>query len=594
MLKRIESFQSYAGQAHSTNRGAFVKVTAYPSGAPVTVYSDDGVTPILNSQVTVDETGRYGYYAQPGRYIEQLFYSAGVPAHTIQDVQIDGAGWVSVQSFGALGNGTADDRAAIQAALNTGRSVYFPPGTYFLGTFDTGAILVPGASGQILWFDGATLKANGNNTVFNTAAIFNIDGKSNITLVNPRFESNWGVDDDRDVPHAIGLGCVAGYTRNITIINPVAYKCQTLVQAAKETYNDTFEVENVDLINGYADNCYYGTGWARTGNKVRASYKTLNAHRAYFPNSVHAHHVDVLDEHDGTVASPTTYLTQTLLSAGSFTGSIAAKDLFDIHLRYRTTGSQYINIPFVFQIGEASTDTKKGKMYDIHVDFNDRGTGIANSIGFTYLLDGVTQTTYTGTGWDRITINGYAKNPFNLTNNGAIGSAVAQTVKGTLELGQLEMNAEPTGVNNPHNSLFDSGTKVNNQVEGLLTPVVFGVTTAGGATYSQQWGSYLRVGSWIFFTIYVDWTVHTGTGDMKISGLPFNVSAANPFGGFACSIGWANNIALTAGNTLMAYLEPGTPNIFLQQVPTGGGAAVAVPVDAAGGLIISGAYRIAI
>ena len=39
-------------------------------------------------------------------------------------------GLVNVTSYGAVGNGTTDDTAAIQAAINTGKSVLFPEGTY--------------------------------------------------------------------------------------------------------------------------------------------------------------------------------------------------------------------------------------------------------------------------------------------------------------------------------------------------------------------------------------------------------------------------------------------------------------------------------
>ena len=39
---------------------------------------------------------------------------------------------VSVLDFGAVGNGVADDTAAIQAAINTGKHVYIPTGTYRL------------------------------------------------------------------------------------------------------------------------------------------------------------------------------------------------------------------------------------------------------------------------------------------------------------------------------------------------------------------------------------------------------------------------------------------------------------------------------
>jgi hypothetical protein len=46
---------------------------------------------------------------------------------------IDGAP-VNVLDFGAIGNGIANDAAAIQAALDTGRAVYIPQGAYLIGT----------------------------------------------------------------------------------------------------------------------------------------------------------------------------------------------------------------------------------------------------------------------------------------------------------------------------------------------------------------------------------------------------------------------------------------------------------------------------
>jgi hypothetical protein len=57
------------------------------------------------------------------------FLQAGTGA-TATTVQARLRQTVSVKDFGAVGNGTADDTAAIQAALNTGKSVYIPSGTY--------------------------------------------------------------------------------------------------------------------------------------------------------------------------------------------------------------------------------------------------------------------------------------------------------------------------------------------------------------------------------------------------------------------------------------------------------------------------------
>jgi hypothetical protein len=38
--------------------------------------------------------------------------------------------FISVMDFGAVGDGTTDDTAAVQAAIDSARSIYFPPGTY--------------------------------------------------------------------------------------------------------------------------------------------------------------------------------------------------------------------------------------------------------------------------------------------------------------------------------------------------------------------------------------------------------------------------------------------------------------------------------
>jgi len=62
----------------------------------------------------------------------------GATARTIDAKLKDAV--VSVKDFGAVGNGSADDRAAIQAAIdsvNTGGTVYFPPGTYYIDETST-------------------------------------------------------------------------------------------------------------------------------------------------------------------------------------------------------------------------------------------------------------------------------------------------------------------------------------------------------------------------------------------------------------------------------------------------------------------------
>ena len=55
-----------------------------------------------------------------------------------------------VKEFGAVGDGVTKDTQAIQAALDAGGLVFFPPGTYLSGTLHLrsggGLLLSPGAT----------------------------------------------------------------------------------------------------------------------------------------------------------------------------------------------------------------------------------------------------------------------------------------------------------------------------------------------------------------------------------------------------------------------------------------------------------------
>jgi len=98
--------------------------------------------------------------------------NAGSGAVTLDMMRDYLAPMVSVKLYGAKGDGVTDDYAAIQAALNTGKSVFFPPGHYICGTDQT---LVFSAEGQGMYgsgrrgsvapFSGTTLRFNGTSTL---------------------------------------------------------------------------------------------------------------------------------------------------------------------------------------------------------------------------------------------------------------------------------------------------------------------------------------------------------------------------------------------------------------------------------------------
>lgn len=81
----------------------------------------------------------------------------GAVARTVQDRLRD---TVNVKDFGAKGDYATDDTAAIQAAINTGKSILFPPGNYLANN------LTGSTTGQRFYAQGdVTIYKNGNGVL---------------------------------------------------------------------------------------------------------------------------------------------------------------------------------------------------------------------------------------------------------------------------------------------------------------------------------------------------------------------------------------------------------------------------------------------
>ena len=131
-----------------------------------------------------------------------------------------------------------------------------------------------------------------------------------------------------------------------------------------------------------------------------------------------------------------------------------------------------------------------------------------------------------------------------------------------------------------------TGNVLNDYEEGTFLPVVEGSSTAGSATYSTQNARYTKVGRLVTFNLRVIYTGGTGTGNLRVAGLPFTT-------GFGANYAtYSENIALTAGYIAVSSSASSVTSIGIDQIPTGGGGALGVPYDAAGDIQISGSYTI--
>ena len=108
--------------------------------------------------------------------------------------------------------------------------------------------------------------------------------------------------------------------------------------------------------------------------------------------------------------------------------------------------------------------------------------------------------------------------------------------------------------------------------EGTFTPTAAGSSSAGVGTYSIQVGHYTKIGREVFYRLTVAWSAHTGTGGLRITGLPFTSNAAA--NSYAIGATYFNGLTVGAGKQLVTYIAPGTSQVVLNAAdPAGGGTA---------------------
>lgn len=127
--------------------------------------------------------------------------------------------------------------------------------------------------------------------------------------------------------------------------------------------------------------------------------------------------------------------------------------------------------------------------------------------------------------------------------------------------------------------------------EGTFTPAVVGGTTPGTGTYTTQVGRYTKIGNRVFFNLNLDWSAHTGSGDISVTGLPFT---SNSTSGNASSLSvfFTGFNTLLANNILVPIVNVNSSNVSIFQTPAGGGSVGLVTLDTSAQVIISGHYEV--
>lgn len=122
--------------------------------------------------------------------------------------------------------------------------------------------------------------------------------------------------------------------------------------------------------------------------------------------------------------------------------------------------------------------------------------------------------------------------------------------------------------------------------QGTFTPSLEGTGTAGSGTYSSQLGVYTKIGNVVHFKISLTWSAHTGTGDMKIVGLPYTTDNDSQITIAALRAG---DIAYTGGASLAGQIQP-NDTIIYPVTSVNGASAATIPMDTSGNFNVSGIY----
>lgn len=137
----------YSGQALINSQGAkigaFATITVCPitsGGAPcspkASIYSSPtGTSGQAANPFSADQNGNFSFYAAPNPYLVSVSFGQTNYSYPITvGLGSEGLTVFSVKSYGAMGDGTTDDTAAIQGAFTAADAVcgivLFPPGVY--------------------------------------------------------------------------------------------------------------------------------------------------------------------------------------------------------------------------------------------------------------------------------------------------------------------------------------------------------------------------------------------------------------------------------------------------------------------------------
>jgi len=435
---------------------------------------------------------------------------------------------VSVTDFGAKGDGVTNDRAAVQAAFNASKRVYFPSGTYWMGSYSTSENIIDlsalGAGISIITDKSVEFVCQTTGNVI--PRFFYLFANSHFSCGPIRFRDT-GYDPLVTWRGAYGFFLESNASTNWGDVTFESIYGNSMVGVvAVAGGNASNRIRGIHIGQLFSDNCYYGFNAQNQGDGVQIdNLIAFQNYRPYFVYGVSDHKVKIFNRANrGASGAVSISRSPGGLNTTAIDVSYVARD--------QTQGITHVLINHIDLLGGTISDIK------VHVDIE--SSTIYTPVRFV---------NYSGSGGSE-------------TSAASTNIVKDVTLSGTCDVQANPVSAVASYANATSKLIFIQGSSFN--IELALFSLFSVNTDISPISYTPTWAStgtqpaigngslsgyYSISGGMCMVTVELNIgsTTTTGTGQYSFS-LPF----ASPKTAVGSYYALDNGVAHYAGSTLVA------------------------------------------
>ena len=278
-------------------------LAGYPSraGTPAVLYvnSDYSITVKNKNNALVYQslsvTERVG-----SEFVTFIQSGSGAVQRTVESKLRD---VVSVKDFGAVGDGIVNDRAAIQAAFDSGaKTIFFPSGTYSVGDFMSDgekAIDLSALGSGISIITDYSVEIVGRTQTGGIPFFFYLKNNSHFYCGPIRFrDTNYNPLATWSGACAFYLDCDLGVSWGDLVFDAIYAKTMVAGMIINDA-NSVGRIRGISIAMLFVDDCYYGFNAKNNGDGVKIDnlIAYLN-YRPYFVYGVTDHKVKIFNRNN--------------------------------------------------------------------------------------------------------------------------------------------------------------------------------------------------------------------------------------------------------------------------------------------------------